>query len=64
MNTNTQVARAEIKNLIMKIGKKNILNYHLTEISERTGVTCCDLQNAMSYYQFSKAQAKFRELYF
>lgn len=55
MKETTKIARKEIKHLIETVGISNIYNYHLNEIKERTGVSCIDLQNAMSYYKYRKS---------
>lgn len=64
MKSNNKVARAEAKALIIKLGYKNILNKHITEVVERTGVSYCDMQNAFSYFNYSPAQEKFRAQHF
>lgn len=64
MKNNNKVARAEAKSLIIRLGYKNILNKHITEVVNRTGVSYCDMQNAFSYYNYSPAQEKFRAQYF
>ena len=64
MKNNNKVARAEAKALIIKLGYRNILNKHITEVVERTGVSYCDMQNAFSYYNYSPEQEKFRALHF
>lgn len=64
MKANTKQVRTEVKKLIMKIGYRNILNRHVTEIVEKIGCTYCDVQNAMSYFKYSPQQEKFRNCYF
>ena len=54
MKATTKTARQEIKKLIDTIGMNNILNKHITEIRQRTGVSVTDCQNALNYYQFRK----------
>lgn len=61
MKSNTKQVRDAVKNLIIEKGANNILNRHITEVVERIGCTCCDVQNAMSYFRYSPQQAKFRE---
>lgn len=59
--TNTYaIAKREIKALVTTIGLDNILNAHLNEIHDRTGVSYTEMQNAMSYFRFSPKTAKYR----
>lgn len=60
MKARTKEARAEIKSLILKKGINNILNKDINEIMERTGLSVTQLQNAMSYYQYSPQTAQYR----
>lgn len=60
MKNGKAIARAEIKNLVVTIGLKNIRNYHLNEIRDRTGVSVVDMQNALNYFQLSPQTAKYR----
>lgn len=64
MKANTSQVRKAVKELIIKVGFKNIRNFHNTQIVEKLGCTYCDVQNAMSYFQYSPQQEKFRECYF
>ena len=64
MKSNTKQVRDAVKNLIIEKGANNILNRLFTEVVESIGCTCCDVQNAMSYFRCSPQQAKFRECYF
>lgn len=52
--------RREIKKLVLKKGINNILNKDLNEIHDRTGATYTQMQNAMSYFRYSKQAAKYR----
>ena len=52
MKSNTKTARVEIKKLVDTIGIDNILNEHINDIMERTGVSVIDCQNAISYYKY------------
>jgi hypothetical protein len=52
--------RKEIKKLVIKKGLENIINADLNEIQNRTGATCTQMQNAISYFQFSPQTAKYR----
>ena len=58
-----KTARQEAKNLIINIGWRNLKNEHVNEVVNRTGVSYLDMQNALNYFEFSRSQAKFRELY-
>lgn len=53
--------REEIKKLVISKGLKNILNADLNEIHERTGAGYCQMQNALSYFQYSPQTAKYRQ---
>lgn len=59
MMTNMEV-RKEIKALVIRKGLNNIINADLNEIHDRTGATYCQMQNAISYFQFSPQTAKYR----
>lgn len=52
--------REEIKVLVINKGLDNIINADLNEIHDRTGATYCDMQNALSYFRYSKQTAKYR----
>ena len=54
MKANTKTARVEIKKLVDTIGIDNILNEHINNIMDRTGVSVIDCQNAISYYKYRK----------
>ena len=56
----TMQVRAEIKKLVISKGLQNILNADLNEIHERTGAGYCQMQNALSYFQYSPQAAKYR----
>lgn len=56
----TMEVRKEIKALVIKKGIDNILNADLNEIHYRTGATYLQMQNAMSYFRYSKQTAKYR----
>lgn len=56
----TMEVRAEIKKLVIRKGLNNILNADLNEIHERTGAGYCQMQNAISYFQYSPQTAKYR----
>ena len=58
--TNMQV-RAEIRELVIRKGLNNIINADLNEIHDRTGAGYCQMQNALSYFQFSPQTAKYRQ---
>ena len=60
MKMTTKEIRAEIKKLVISKGLDNILNADLNEIHDRTGVSYCDMQNAISYFRYSKQTAKYR----
>ena len=55
----TMQVRAEIRKLVISKGLQNILNEDLNEIHERTGAGYCQMQNAMSYFQYSPQAAKY-----
>lgn len=57
--TNMEV-RKEIKALVIRKGLNNIINADLNEIHDRTGATYSQMQNAISYFQFSPQTAKYR----
>ena len=57
--TNMEV-RKEIKALVIRKGLDNIINADLNEIRRRTGATCCQMQNALSYFRYSPQTAKYR----
>lgn len=54
MKETTKLARTEAKKLIEKYGLGNILNKHVTEVMERTGLGVVEMQNAMSYWKYRK----------
>ena len=56
----TMEVRKEIKALVIKKGIDNILNADLNEIHNRTGATYLQMQNAMSYFRYSRQTAKYR----
>lgn len=60
MKSNTALARKEVKALIIRKGMSNILCGDLAEIHDRTGLGACDIQNALSYFQYSPTQFEFR----
>lgn len=60
MKNSYAVAKKEIKKLVVTIGLNNILNAHLNEIHDRTGVTYTEMQNALSYFRFSPKTACYR----
>ena len=60
MKTNTKAVREEIKRVIISKGIDNIINADLNEIHNRTGASYCDMQNAISYFKYSKQAAKYR----
>lgn len=60
MKMTTNEIRAEIKKLVISKGLDNILNADLNEIHDRTGASYCDMQNAISYFRYSKQTAKYR----
>ena len=60
MTKTYEIAKKEIKALVKAIGLNNILNKHLNDIHDRTGVSYTELQNALSYFQFSPKTAKYR----
>lgn len=60
MKTSTKAVREEIKRVIIAKGLDNILNADLNEIHNRTGASYCEMQNAMSYFRYSKQAAKYR----
>ena len=52
--------RKEIKALVITKGLDNITNADLNEIHERTGAGYGQMQNAISYFQYSPQAAKYR----
>lgn len=52
MKANGKIARVEIKKLIEVKGIDGIIGEDLNNINERTGVSYCDMQNAISYYTY------------
>lgn len=52
--------KKEIKVLVVNKGLDNIINADLNEIHDRTGASYCDMQNALSYFRYSKQTAKYR----
>lgn len=61
MKTNMKEIRGEIKQLVITKGIDNILNADLNEIHKRTGASYCEMQNAMSYFRYSKQTEKYRK---
>ena len=51
--------RKAIKELVLTIGLNGIYNYHLNELNEQ-GHSYMNMQNAISYFKFSPATAKYR----
>ena len=51
--------KAEIKKLVETVGLNGIYNYHFNELVS-LGHTGTNLQNAMSYFQYSPKAAKYR----
>ena len=51
--------RKAIKELVLTVGLKGIYNYHLNELHEQ-GHSYMNMQNAISYFKFSPATAKYR----
>lgn len=51
--------RKAVKELVLTVGLKGIYNYHLNELREQ-GHTGTNLQNAISYFKYSPATAKYR----
>lgn len=51
--------RKAIKELVLTVGLNGIYNYHLNELREQ-GHTGTNLQNAINYFQYSPATAKYR----
>lgn len=60
MKSNTKEIREEIRRLVVSKGLDNIINADLNEIHDRTGASYCDMQNAISYFRYSKQTAKYR----
>ena len=60
MKSNTKSVREEIKRVIISKGIDNIINADLNEIHNRTGASYCEMQNAVSYFRYSKQTAKYR----
>lgn len=60
MKASTKAVREEIKRVIIEKGLDNILNADLNEIHNRTGASYCEMQNAVSYFRYSKQAAKYR----
>lgn len=60
MKASTKAVREEIKRVIIRKGIDNIINADLNEIHNRTGASYCDMQNAVSYFRYSKQAAKYR----
>ena len=48
-----------IKELVLTVGLNGIYNYHLNELNEQ-GHSYMNMQNAISYFTFSPATAKYR----
>ena len=51
--------RKAIKELVLTVGLNGIYNYHLNELHEH-GHGYANMQNAISYFKFSTATAKYR----
>ena len=51
--------RKAIKELVLTVGLNGIYNYHLNELHEQ-GHGYANMQNAISYFTFSPATAKYR----
>ena len=51
--------RKAIKELVLTVGLNGIYNYHLNELHEQ-GHDYLNMQNAISYFTFSPATAKYR----
>ena len=60
MTRSYAIAKAEVKKLVIKYGLDGIMNYHLNEIRDRTGVSVTELQNARNYFKYSPKTAKYR----
>jgi hypothetical protein len=60
MKNNMKEIRQEIKRLVINKGLDNIINADLNEIHNRTGASYCAMQNAISYFRYSKQTAKYR----
>jgi len=53
--------RNEVRKKAIEVGLNNILCGHITEIAETCGCKCTDVQNALSYFNYSPQQKAFRE---
>lgn len=51
--------KAAFKELVLRVGLKNILNKHLVELYN-AGHGVANVQNAMSYFTYSPQTAKYR----
>ena len=51
--------KAAVKELVISLGLGNILNMHLVALYEQ-GHGVANVQNAMSYFQYSPQAAKYR----
>ena len=60
MKANIKEVRNEIKQLVISKGIDNIINADLNEIHARTGASYFAMQNAISYFRYSKQTAKYR----
>ena len=60
MKNTTKEIREEIKRLVISKGVDNIINADLNEIHNRTSAGYCEMQNAISYFLYSKQAAKYR----
>lgn len=40
------------------------MNATINNVVEKTGVSYCDIQNAISFYKFDPSQEEFRKKYF
>lgn len=60
MKTKTyKETKAEIKKLVIQYGLSGLYNYHIIPLYEQ-GHTGTNIQNAISYFQFSPVAAKYR----
>lgn len=51
--------KTEIKKLVTQFGVNGIMNYHLNDLVDQ-GHNVTNLQNAVSYFQYSPQAAKYR----
>lgn len=64
MKDTRKSARADVKAVIMAHGKKGLTNPVLAKIGAKHGLGACDMQNVVSYFEYSKTMEKFRAMYF